>query len=352
MFHWLGGLASGSFYVPYRGVKHWAWETFWLAGGFFSWIIAPWIMASLITTDLLQVLHEAPASTIAWCVFFGAMWGFGGLTFGLTMRYLGMSLGMAMVLGYCAAFGTLMPPIFQGDFVEKVLRTQSGQVILVGIAVCLVGIAFAGFAGVSKEREMSPEQRKAVIKEFSLKKGIAVATFSGVMSACFSYGLAAGAPIKELTMKHGTPVLWQGLPVLIVVLMGGFTTNFVWCLILNIRNRTGHQYFTSKVSQQEPLRAPMLRNYLFCALAGTTWYMQFFFYSMGETQMGAYKFSSWTLHMASIIIFSTLWGIGLHEWRGASRRTLRLLTLSLATLVGSTIIVGYGNFLGTLPAPR
>ena len=351
-FHWLGGLASGSFYVPYRGVKHWAWETFWLAGGFFSWIIAPWILASLITTDLVQVLHEAPASTLAWCVFFGAMWGFGGLTFGLTMRYLGMSLGMAMVLGYCAAFGTLMPPIFQGDFVEKVLRTQSGQVILVGIAVCLVGIAFAGLAGMSKEREMSPEQRKAVIKEFSLKKGLLVATFSGVMSACFSYGLAAGAPIKELTMKHGTPVLWQGLPVLIVVLMGGFTTNFVWCLVLNIRNRTGHQYFTSRVRQAEPLRAPMLRNYLFCALAGTTWYMQFFFYSMGETQMGAYKFSSWTLHMASIIIFSTLWGIGLHEWRGASRRTLRLLTLSLATLVGSTIVVGYGNYLATLPAPR
>jgi L-rhamnose-H+ transport protein len=352
-FHWLGGLASGSFYVPYRGVKHWAWETFWLAGGFFSWIIAPWVLAGLLTSDLGQVLHEAPARTVVLCIFFGAMWGFGGLTFGLTMRYLGMSLGMAMVLGYCAAFGTLMPPIFEGDFAAKVLYTQSGQVILAGIAICLLGIVFAGLAGMSKEREMSPEQRKAVIKEFSLKKGLLVATFSGVMSACFSYGLAAGGPIKEITMKHGTPVLWQGLPVLIVVLMGGFTTNFVWCLVLNIRNRTGHQYFTAKANAATPaVRAPMLRNYLLCALAGTTWYMQFFFYSMGETQMGAYKFSSWTLHMASIIIFSTLWGIGLHEWRGAGRRTLSLLVLSLATLVGSTVVVGYGNYLATIPVAR
>jgi L-rhamnose-H+ transport protein len=237
-------------------------------------------------------------------------------------------------------------------------------------------------AGVSKEREMSEEQKKMAIKEFSLKKGILVATFSGVMSACFSYGLAAGDPIKQLTLKHGTANLWQGLPVLVVVLLGGFTTNFVWCLALNIRNKTGREYFSSNphdshpsrgqetiietaidapseemvehlsYAKTNPVRAPMLANYLFCALAGTTWYFQFFFYTMGETQMGVYKFSSWTLHMASIIIFSTLWGIGLHEWRGASGRTRGLVGLALAVLVGSTIIVGYGNYLGTLGPSR
>src|SRR5947209_7278126 len=203
-FHWLGGLASGSFYVPYRGVKRWAWETYWLVGGFFSWIIAPWVMASLLTKDLLLVLSQTSGSTLFWSYFFGLLWGFGGLTFGLTMRYLGMSLGMATALGYCAAFGTLMPPIFRGEFVPKVLGTQSGIVILIGIAVCLVGIGFAGLAGVYKEREMPEEQRQAVIKEFNLRKGLLVATFSGIMSACFSYGLAAGDPIKELTVSRRT----------------------------------------------------------------------------------------------------------------------------------------------------
>ncbi|MBI3207754.1 MAG: L-rhamnose/proton symporter RhaT [Candidatus Solibacter usitatus] len=350
-FHWLGGLASGSFYVPYKGVQRWSWETYWLVGGFFSWILAPWILASIMTSDLIAVLKEAPAENLTWCYIFGALWGLGGLTFGLTMRYLGMSLGMAVALGYCAAFGTLMPPIFRGDFVPKVLHTASGQTILIGIVVCLAGIGAAGLAGMSKEKEMSAEKKKEAIREFDLKKGILVATFSGIMSACFSYGLAAGDPIKEITLRHGTTQLWQGLPVLVVVLLGGFTTNFIWCMILNRRNGTGYEYFSPTVKETSAdgsvkrVPAPRLRNLLFCALAGTTWYMQFFFYSMGETQMGDYKFSSWTLHMASIIIFSTLWGIALHEWRGASGRTLRLVILSLALLVGSTVVVGYGNYL-------
>ena len=391
-FHWLGGLASASFYVPYRGVKNWAWETYWLVGGFFSWVIAPWILALTMTHDLSRVLHEAPMSSLLWTYIFGVLWGLGGLTFGLTMRYLGMSLGMAVALGYTAAFGTLMPPIFRGQFATQVLGTRSGLIILCGVAVCLLGIAFAGAAGVSKEREMSNEQKRASIKEFALKKGLLVATFSGVMSACFAYGLAAGDPIKAITIQHGTPDLWQGLPVLVVLLAGGFTTNFIWCVILNIRNRTGYQYFEASslesksresklgeseirgkvpsrneehileavtdapaeemavavaVAQETAARAPMLANYLFSALAGTTWYMQFFFYTMGETQMGRYKFSSWTLHMASIIIFSTLWGIALKEWKGASGRTWLLVAMSLLVLVSSTIIVGYGNYVGS-----
>jgi L-rhamnose-H+ transport protein len=200
---------------------------------------------------------------------------------------------------------------------------------------------------------MSDEQKRAAIKEFDLKRGLLVATFSGVMSACFAYGLAAGDPIKALTIRHGTPTLWQGLPVLVVLLLGGFTTNFIWCVILNIRNKTGLQYFRAEAAHQgarpshSAPAAPMVSNYLFSALAGTTWYMQFFFYTMGETQMGRYKFSSWTLHMASIMIFSTLWGIALREWRGAGNRTKLLVALSLFVLVASTVIVGYGNYLGT-----
>jgi len=380
-FHWLGGLAAGSFYVPYRKVRSWAWETYWLVGGFFSWILVPWILAGFMTRDLATVLRQAPASTIFWTYLFGVLWGLGGLTFGLTMRYLGMSLGMAVALGYTAAFGTLVPPIFRGVFVSDVLGTRSGMVILAGVIVCLLGIACAGAAGISKERELTEQQKRAAISDFNLKKGLVVATFSGVMSACFAYGLAAGDPIKALTVRHGTPALWQGLPVLVVVLAGGFTTNFVWCVILNVRNRTGYQYFSSRIRGRVPEReeehilettidapgeevaaaaaapaagpadrAPMLSNYLFSALAGTTWYLQFFFYTMGETQMGRYKFSSWTLHMASIIIFSTLWGIALKEWRGTSRRTKTLVTVTLIVLVASTIIVGYGNYMATAVA--
>ena len=372
LFHWIGGLSSASFYIPYRGVRNWAWETYWLVGGFFSWIIAPWLLASFLTHDLSAVLSETTFPTLFWTYFFGVLWGLGGLTFGLTMRYLGISLGMAVALGFCAAFGTLIPPLFRGEFFSLLLGTSSGIVILLGVAVCLAGIAVAGLAGMTKEREMPEDQKRGVIKEFNFKKGLLVATFSGVMSACFSYGLAAGDPIKLITLHHGTPALWQGLPVLVVILLGGFTTNFIWCVFLNISNRTGAQYFSALAAT--PVRSPAMLetaidapgeemaraarlnlsggapaslglNYLFCGLAGLLWYLQFFFYTMGESQMGQYKFSSWTLHMASIIIFSSLWGLALKEWRGASRRAMTFLFLSIAILVASTTIVGFGNYL-------
>jgi L-rhamnose-H+ transport protein len=274
----------------------------------------------------------------------------------------------------------------------QVVGTGSGRVILFGIFVCLAGITAAGLAGIAKERVMSPEQQKKAIAEFDLRKGIGVAVLSGVMSSCFAYGLAAGDPIKSLTVQHGTAKLWQGLPVLVVVLVGGFLTNFVWCLILLRRNRTGYQFFNPQIrtdsTEDEPIietaldapsrevvehivgarisqtavaeaeasesrvRAPMLRNYLLCTLAGTTWYFQFFFYTMGESQMGRYGFSSWTLHMASIIIFSSLWGIGFKEWKGAGVRAGSLLGLALFLLVASTVIVGYGNYLGVAGAVR
>lgn len=361
LYHWLGGLASASFYIPYRRVKHWSWETYWLVGGFFSWLIAPMILANLLVPDALGAITSAPRGSIYWAYFWGAMWGLGGLTFGLTMRYLGIALGMAIALGYCAAFGTLMPPIFKGEFMS-IMSMPPGQWILFGVFVCLLGIGISGAAGMSKEREMPEEEKKAVIKEFNFPKGILVATFSGVMSASFSYGLAAGKPIAgialENLMEAGRADLWQNLPVLIVVLWGGFTTNFIWCLYLNYKNRTGREYFTSTAEAPAEggapaaggkIRVPMLANYIFCAIAGTTWYLQFFFYSMGETKMGEYKFSSWTVHMASIIIFSTLWGVALREWKGSSKRTHVLVAIGLAVLILSTLVVGYGNYLNTLP---
>ena len=382
-FHWLGGLASGSFYVPYKGVRKWAWEVYWLVGGFFSWIIVPWTLSLLLTNDTLGVLGKQEFSTLAWTYLFGAMWGFGGLTFGLTMRYLGMSLGMGVALGYCAAFGTLIPPIFKAflpnipvaQSIGQIAATTPGRVTLFGVLVCLIGIAIAALAGLTKEKEMPEAEKKKAIAEFSFTKGILVATFSGIMSACFAFALTAGGPINQAAQDAGTNVFLAGLPRLIVVLLGGFTTNFVWCVILNFKNRTGYQYFNSQIRpehrqpsaasssaghegsggvlvQTAPAsvavdHAPMLRNYFFSALAGTTWYMQFFFYSMGESQMGKFGFASWTLHMASIIIFSTMWGWILHEWKGASKKAHALIASGIATLILSTVIIGYGTLLSS-----
>jgi L-rhamnose-H+ transport protein len=378
--HWCGGLASGSFYVPYKGVKKWSWETYWLVGGFFSWIICPWAFAYFMTNDLFGVLKQQSAGTLFWTYFFGMLWGFGGLTYGLTMRFLGLSLGTGVALGYCAAFGTLVPPIFKyfkpdyfvfanSPSIVDIAQSTSGKVTLAGVAVCLFGIAIAALAGFTKEQEMPAEQKQKSIKEFSFKKGIAVATFCGIMSACFAFALQAGKDINAASLAAGTNKIWTGLPALPVLLLGGFTTNFIWCVLLNIKNKSGYQYFASHVKQEHAhhggtgsgehgpgdvaaaagkvtdLKIPVLGNYLFSALAGTTWYFQFFFYTMGATQMGKYDFASWTLHMSSIIIFATMWGWIFHEWKGSSKKAHLLIGGGIATLVLATIIIGYGAWL-------
>jgi L-rhamnose-H+ transport protein len=351
VLHAIGGLMSAIFYLPYRKVKHWSWESYWIVGGVFSWIVAPWIIASLAVPNLLTTLSHAPAKSLFWSYFFGVLWGVGGLTFGLTVRYLGFALGTAMALGYCAAFGTLLPPIFNGEF-AGVLKTTSGLVVMAGVIVCLLGIVISGFAGIAKEKELPAKEKTASVKEFSFKKGVWVATFCGIMSACMSYGFAAGKPIAEVAVTNGCSDLWKNLPVLIIILAGGFTTNFLWCIVLNFRNKTFRDYLkrersipTAQNAADLADRVPLFANYVCCALAGTLWYLQFFFYGMGTTKMGRYDFSSWTLHMASIIIFGTLLGVWLCEWKGVSGRTHWLMRFGLIVLVSSTVVIGYGNYL-------
>ncbi len=342
LYHWLGGFASASFYVPYRGVKRWSWEIYWLTGGIFSWVLAPWFFASIQTNDLLGVFAVTPWPTLLWPVFFGVLWGFGGLGYGLVMRYLGLSLGMAVVLGLCTVFGTLIPPLFAGDFAAKLLDTPSGNIILLGLALTLAGIVVVAIAGAKKDQALSPEQKAAAVAEFDFRKGIVVAIFAGIMSACFAFGLAAGEPIKALSAAAGTGPLWTGLPALCLVMFGGLLTNAIWCAVLIVRNRSAGQW----LGRGTAAGAPMALNFALCALAGTAWYFQFFFYTMGESQMGRFGFSSWTLHMASIIIFGTLWGFALREWKDAAPATRALVWGGVALLIAATIVIGYGNMIG------
>jgi L-rhamnose-H+ transport protein len=376
IYHWIGGFASATNFIPFRGIKRWSWEIYWLIQGFAAWIVAPLVLAALLVPHLFRILHHAPASSIHYALLWGALWGIGGLTFGLAIRYLGIALGYAIALGLCTAFGTLIPPIYDGS-IHTILHETSGQIILSGVLLCLIAVAVNGAAGLSKEREVTSEEKaEAGESDFSFAKGIAVAIFAGIMSSFFAFGLAAGKPIGDLAkvelLANHRLDLWQNLPILIVVLWGGFLTNFIWSAILIVKNRSIRQFTgepgynpmrashatgqtltdfeprTFAPGRPEPDRlAPktLAANYFFASVAGILWYFQFFFYSMGQTKMGKYDFSSWTLHMASIIIFATLWGLFLKEWRGTSRRTRLLVATGLILLVTSTLIVGYGNYL-------
>ncbi len=367
ILHSLGGLAAGSFYIPFRKVKRWAWESYWLVQGLAAWIVMPSLVAVFTVPHLAAVMSTVTWQTFASVYLFGVLWGIGGLTFGLSVRYLGMSLGYAVALGFCAAVGTLVPAIIReafpadlmiwlfsgpqvaGDFPTIIhedfpanLTAPSGLAILAGVATCLAGIALCGYAGVHKERTLSDEQKKETIREFALIKGFAVAVFAGVMSACMAFALAAGAPIARAA--EGAGVLANN-PVFIIAMAGGFTTNFLWCLVLNIKNRSLRDYVSGSAAQLAP-------NYCLAGLAGTIWYLQFFFYGMGTAIIGKYTFSSWTIHMAFIIVFSNLWGMHFKEWKGVKRQTLMLVWAGILVLILSTVVIGWGNYLAAESAEQ
>jgi L-rhamnose-H+ transport protein len=341
IFHYIGGFASGSFYMPFKKVRKWHWENYWIIGGLFSWLIVPPIAAWLTVPGFAEIIKHTSASTIQYTILFGVLWGFGGLTYGLGVRYLGMSLGNSVVLGFCSAFGALVPSIYYNFYpaagkttFHDLLSTSWGRIVLIGVIVCLLGIYICGRAGVLKEKELSDAEKKKSVAEFNLTKGLVVAIFSGIMSACFNFGIEAGKPMAEAAVAAGFNPLYQNNVTYIILMWGGLATNFIWCMILNARNKTFGDY-TNK-------NTPLAKNYLFSAIAGTTWFMQFFFYGMGESKLGNGA-SSWILHMAFIILTANMWGIILKEWKGVSKKTKTTITIGIAAILLSVLIVGYGN---------
>lgn len=316
--------------------------------GVFAWIAAPLMTAWIVMPNFFDVITSVPMKVVFWAYFFGALWGIGGLTFGLTMRYLGISLGVSVALGFCAMFGTLIPPVYEqffGDEISSVptiielLTTTPGRVTLAGIVVCLIGIIICGKAGLMKEKGLSAEQKAKSIKEFNFTKGIFVAIVAGILSACMAYAFRAGAPIQDKTVEMGIRPVLSNIPLLVVILLGGFTTNCIWCLHLSKKNKTYFDYTNAP-------KGHLMTNYILCMIAGVLWYLQFFFYGMGSTQMGKYDFASWTLHMAFIIITSNVVGLLTKEWKGSNKKTIRCILAGIFTLIFSTVIIGIANKLG------
>lgn len=403
IFHFIGGFASGSFYMPYKKVRGWAWESYWIVGGLFSWLVVPPLAAWLTIPDFWNIIAQTDGSTLFYTYLFGLLWGIGGLTYGLGVRYLGVALGSSIILGLCMVFGALIPSIYYQFFPQEgkdtigaIVGSTWGLTVLGGLAVCVLGIVFCGKAGMLKERqlkateptsdnpkpkpvlrhqpamveesgnsvatgplqgaayaEIAVEEPAAVAVdghgiqsgsiEYKFALGLTVAIVSGVLSACFNFGLEAGKPMADVANQLWTAAhpgagefLFRNNVVYVVVLWGGLTTNFIWCMLLNARNKTFGNY-TDK-------RTPLLKNYLLSALAGTTWFLQFFFYGMGESRLGNGA-SSWILHMSFIILVANVWGIVSNEWKGVTPKTRRMLFLGVFTIIAAVLLVGLGNYL-------
>lgn len=328
----VGSIGQSSSYVPIKKVKVWAWENFWLVQGLFAWIVFPYLGALLAVPtghSLGEILSSGDGAAYT-SLFYGALWGVGGLTFGLSMRYLGVALGQSIALGTCSAFGTLIPALMLGTD----LFTGKGLILLIGVSIAIAGIAVIGFAGSLRSKNMTDEQKKAAVKDFALGKGLLVALLAGVMSACFSLGLEAAEPIKLAAIAMGSNALYAGLPAILTITFGGFITNAVYCIFQNFKNETGKDYFNVS-------GGVFINNVLFCALAGILWYSQFFGLAMGKsylTEGSVMMAFSWSILMSLNVTFSNVWGILLKEWKGAGSKTIAVLALGMMILIFSLIL--------------
>ena len=326
----IGAFCQSSSYVPINKIKAWSWESYWIVQGVFAWLFFPLLGALLAVPsgESLFAMYAANPKASLLTILFGALWGVGGLTFGLSMRYLGVALGQSIALGTCSALGAILGPVFTGHAHDL---TSS---VIIGVVVTLVGIAIIGVAGAMKAAEIPGQARndgqesKGGVKEFNFGKGIAVALLAGFMSACFNIGLSFGEPLTW----EATPDIFKSLPATLLVTFGGFLTNAVYCFSQNAKNKTWGDY------KQKSLWG---HNLVFCALAGLLWYSQFFGLSLGKGFLRDYPTLitfSWCILMALNIVFSNVWGIILHEWKGASKKTIVVLVIGLAVLIFSTFL--------------
>ena len=318
----LGGLAGAVFALPFRGIKGWKYESYWFVYAVIGLIVFPLVLAKVTCPQVFDIIGNAEGSTLGRCIGFGALWGLGGLTWGLMIRYLGIGLGLAIGCGLCSATGTLIPPIVTGHAADLV-ADKAAVITLASVVVSLLGIVLVGLAGKLKEGELDEEAKKKAVAEFNFKKGMIVAVFSGIASAGMNFGLQGGKALEQAALAGGVDQKWIGMPVLVLVLWGGFAVNAVWCLWQNAKNKSFGDY----------RKAPSA--WFFAGLAGVIWACQFACQKIGEPAMGDMGYISFAVVMGSCVLFSSLLGVVLGEWKGTGAKTKGALAAGLLVLAAS-----------------
>ena len=328
----IGAFCQSSSYVPINKIKDWSWESYWIVQGLFAWLILPFLGALLAVPEghsLFELFSDENAFNVGMTILFGVLWGVGGLTFGLSMRYLGVALGQSIALGTCAGLGTILGPVFLNIFFpEQDPLSKLTSAVIIGVVVTLVGIAIIGVAGSMKSASLSEEEKRQAVKDFNFPKGLAIALLAGFMSGCFNVGLTFGASI---TFPE-TDAMFRGLPATFLVTLGGFCTNAIYCFYQNSKNKSWGDYKNTSVWGN---------NLLFCLLAGALWYSQFFGLSLGQGFLADspdLMTFSFCILMALNVTFSNVWGIILKEWKGCSPKTIAVLLLGLCILIISSFV--------------
>jgi L-rhamnose-H+ transport protein len=341
-FHSVGAAFAALCYTPQKRVKGWSWQSYWLLQASFCWFLLPIFVAWLTIPQLAAVLHEAPRDAMLESFLLGAAYGIGGTAFGVSIRYIGFSLTYAIAIGLSTVLGTLIPPLVKGTL-GTTLSNPGANWVIAGIVIGMVGIAFTGAAGRMKERDLSAS---ASLGGFSLVKGLMLSLLAGVLSAVYGFALERGEPIADIASAHGAGV-YRGNVVYIFSNTGAFISTAIYCLWLHRKHRTLGEIIELPVGVE---KASLPVNWMMAILTGCLWYGQFFFYNLGHVRMGSFQFTSWAIHMIMLILFSIVVGVILREWRGSRITTKTAVGLAFTILLGSVLMLTYGNHLAELAA--
>ncbi|NJK96763.1 MAG: hypothetical protein HC905_19250 [Bacteroidales bacterium] len=328
-----GAFSSGSFAVPFGKIKNWKWETYWMIFSTGAYIIFPVIACLVLAPDFLEIISATSKNTLIPVLLLGAVYGIGNLSFGLALRYLGLSLGYALSLGLMLAIGTLIPPIIDGRL-QIMIQQSGGILLLMGILVACTGIALSAWSGMLKDKHISDSKKQETISEFNFTKGVLAAILVGFAGSAMSLGFEQGLPISQMAALKGVDPLFTMMPVLVVLFSGTFITTILWCGYLGFKNKSLREYL--KITPINHLKY----NYLLGLLAGFLWFAQFIVYGMGKSKMGPYTFTSWGILMALTIVFATVWGLLRKEWKGAPAKVYILMILSLFIIIASSFMIG------------
>ncbi|MBN2167486.1 MAG: hypothetical protein JW717_14515 [Marinilabiliaceae bacterium] len=336
--HAIGGISASVCYTPSHKLKSWSWGTFWLVQSVFAWILMPAIIGYFTVPDFFNILANAPSKALWGAFILGAAYGFGGMSFGLAIKHIGYSLTYTIAIGISAVLGTILPLSILGGLESYFTRPGAG-IVLIGMIISIIGVVLCGWAGFRKEQDLKSQTNDK--PTFNMSIGLMLAIVAGILSGVFNISLELGQPISDIAAQKGAGH-FEGNAKIIVSTAGCFIVNFIWFLVLGIRQKTLKEY-TSKSGIPTSVR---LRNTLWSALAGSLWFLQFFFYGLGHVKMGNFQFVSWALHMSMLIFFSYMVGVLMKEWKNVSKKTYLLLIIALLILVTSFIITGYGSYIG------
>jgi len=334
----LGAFSSGSFAVPFGKIKGWGWETYWMVFSLGAYILFPLIACLVFSPDFIRIIQSTPSETVLAVFLLGAVYGIGNLSFGLALRYLGLSLGYSLSLGLMLAIGTLIPPMIDGRL-QVMMQNPGGTLLILGVMVACFGIALSAWAGILKDKHVSAAKKQESIGEFNLLKGSMAAVLVGITGSAMSLGFEQGLPISDIAAKQGVDPLFTMMPLMVVLFSGTFITTLVWCFYLGTKNKSLKNYRMAESSNV------LIWNYLFGLLAGLLWFSQFIVYGMGKSKMGPFTFTSWGILMALTIVFATVWGLFRNEWKGASRKVYVLMVFSLVIIIVSSFMIGISGSL-------